>query len=173
MGIVSSRRKIHPAPSGARFVLEYHTDTNGRVHKRSRKTDADDATIDAEMAAYALTLSDVESTSEMYDKSGAIKEKESIRDAPTNTPQAEYDRKMLGQYMLQEDVHKFRAGLDFFRDVESRGGANATQRAAYLGITRETYDQIAKRFNDLTGSLTFIDDEKNQIWTELPPEFVI
>ena len=88
-----------------------------------------------------------------------------------NDTQAAYDRRTLGRAMLLTDVQEFYSYLPLFQAMEARGGANANQRAAYLGVSTTNYDLMAKRFSDVQGIAFFLDDEKNQIWTELPPEF--
>lgn len=93
----------------------------------------------------------------------------SLTDPSEYQPQADFDRRMLAQFMVETIIENFRSGLSFFQDVEVRGGANANQRAIYLGVPRAEYDLVAKRFNDLQGALTFIDDEKNQVWLEPLP----
>ena len=55
--------------------------------------------------------------------------------------------------------------------MEIRGGANAGQRASYLGVSTENYGLMEDRFNDDEGAAFFIEDSKSQIWKEVPPEF--
>ncbi len=83
---------------------------------------------------------------------------------PVFQPQSEFDLAVLTLFMKEADVHIFHASLPFFLAVETRGGANANQRALYLGIDRVTYDQIAKRYGDDQGAAFFIEDSKNQVW---------
>jgi len=90
---------------------------------------------------------------------------------PQYQTQAEFDRRVLGRAMLLRDVHTLYAIYPMFVAVRTRGGANAAQRAAYLGITSTQWNLIDTRFNDLNGSAVFISDEKNQRWLELPTEF--
>ena len=91
---------------------------------------------------------------------------------PDYQPQADYDRRALGQFMTLADVHHFNEGRVLFLAMESRGGANAGQRAAYLGITSVTYSEIDDRFSDLAGAQTFINDNKNQRWDDIPEEML-
>jgi hypothetical protein len=86
-------------------------------------------------------------------------------------PQSDFDRRVLGQAMLLADAHTVHAVYPMFQAVESRGGANAGQRATYLGLARAHYDLIAARFNNVNGVAWFLNDEKNQIWLELPEGF--
>lgn len=85
--------------------------------------------------------------------------------------QADYDRRILGRMMMVEDAHQFYAAYPFFQAVEARGGANANQRAAYLGITSTDYGMIDDRFSNVSGIAWFLTDEKNMLWTELPTDF--
>lgn len=94
-------------------------------------------------------------------------------DIPTqwNDTQADYDRRALGMAMLIEDVDEFYALLPLFKAMEIRGGANAIQRAIYLGVSNGNYTLIADRFGDVEGISFFLDNAKDQIWDELPEEF--
>jgi len=85
--------------------------------------------------------------------------------------QNDYDRISLGRLMTETDVDAFYAGLPLFKAMETRGGANANQRRAYLGVSSENYTAMANRFNDVEGIAFFLDDHKDQIWEEIPPEF--
>lgn len=82
--------------------------------------------------------------------------------------QSEFDRRLLGRLMTVEDVNVFYAGLPFFQAVESRGGANANQRAIYLDVPRAEYDLVAARFGDVQGISFFLDDAKDAIWPDIP-----
>ena len=86
--------------------------------------------------------------------------------------QSDYDRRALGQFMALADVHWFNEGRVLFLAMEARGGANANQRAVYLGITSGTYSEIDNRFSDLAGAQTFINDNKNQRWDDIPEEML-
>ena len=74
--------------------------------------------------------------------------------------------------MALADVHHFNAGRVLFLAMETRGGANAGQRATYLGITSTTYGLIDDRFSDLAGAQTFINDNKLQRWDDIPEEML-
>ena len=86
--------------------------------------------------------------------------------------QANFDRRALGQFMTLRDVNHFNEGRVLFLAMEARGGANAGQRATYLGITSVTYGEIDNRFSDLAGAQTFIEDNKNQRWDSVPEEMI-
>lgn len=85
--------------------------------------------------------------------------------------QADYDRKALGYAMTLESTDEFYTYLPLFLAVQSRGGANASQRAAYLGVSLANYNAMAARFNDVQGIEFFLVDAKDQVWTD-PRDFV-
>ena len=90
---------------------------------------------------------------------------------PEYQSQQSYDQKALSHAMLIVDVDDFHQFLPLFLDMTGRGGANANQRAEYMGTSRDTYDEIAGRFNDDQGVAFFLDNAKGMVWEELPPEF--
>lgn len=85
--------------------------------------------------------------------------------------QSDFDRRVLGRLMTYLDAHIFYAGLPFFQAVELRGGANAGQRAAYLGVTTEEYTLVDNRFGDVQGISFFLDDDKNNVWDNIPQDW--
>ena len=91
---------------------------------------------------------------------------------PVYQSQADFDRRLLGRLMTQWDVHTFSAGLPFFQAMELRGGANAGQRAAYLGVTTGEYTEVDNRFGDSQGVQFFIDDEKNNVWNSVREDWI-
>jgi hypothetical protein len=91
---------------------------------------------------------------------------------PEHQPQESFDRRVLGRMMTNSDAHQFYAAYPMFQAVEGRGGANANQRAVYLGISTAEYNAIAERFNNVSGVAWFLDDEKSQVWDGLPEAFI-
>jgi len=85
--------------------------------------------------------------------------------------QADYDRRALGRAMTIADADEFYSYLPLFKAMEARGGANANQRAAYLGVSTANYNLMADRFGDVEGIAFFLDNAKGQIWDEIPAEF--
>ena len=85
--------------------------------------------------------------------------------------QADFDRRLLGRLMTFLDAHVFLAGLPFFQAVEARGGANAGQRAAYLGVDTVSYGLVDDRFGDVQGIAFFLDDDKNNVWNDIPEDW--
>jgi hypothetical protein len=87
---------------------------------------------------------------------------------PDHLAQNDYDRRVLGQAMTFTDIHWFYAAYPLFTAMELRGGANAGQRAGYLGVDTTTYGQMEDRFNNVNGVAWFLTDEKAQTWPEVP-----
>jgi len=90
---------------------------------------------------------------------------------PKYQSQADYDRRALGRAMLIENADEFHAVLPLFEAMELRGGNNAGQRAAYLGVSPASYGDMEERFNNDQGAAFFLDDRKGLIWEDLPPEW--
>jgi len=81
-------------------------------------------------------------------------------------PQADFDRRLLGLLMQELSIDTKIAAIPFWLAVETRGGANANQRAAYLGVTRPEYDLVSAMFGDLQGVSGGVDTVNGQIWDE-------
>ena len=92
--------------------------------------------------------------------------------APEYQDQNDYDRRALGKSMVGTDIDEFHMVLPLFKAMEGRGGANASQRAVYLGVINADYDLMANRFGDDEGVAFFIDNAKGQVWEEIPAEWV-
>ena len=90
---------------------------------------------------------------------------------PEYQDQNDYDRLSLGKAMLITDIDDFHIRLPLFKAMELRGGANASQRAVYLGVLLADYNLMADRFGDDEGVAFFIDNAKGQVWDELPVEW--
>lgn len=90
---------------------------------------------------------------------------------PDHQAQNVFDRRVLYRAMLVKDAHMFYSMHQMFQAIESRGGANGGQRAAYLEITADEYTLIATRFGNVSGVSWFLTDEKNQIWSDLPENY--
>ena len=170
MPIVSSEI-IEDRPNGTerRNVTEAHTDNVGKIHNQrySCPTVWD---VDQELIDHAAQLDATLPTNESSEAAGGVEFND-----PDVTPdyqtQADYDRRTLGFLMTETDSYILLQGLPFWQAVETRGGANANQRAAYLGVSRANYDLVSNRFGDVQGAANFLNDEKGQIWTEIPEEF--
>jgi len=85
--------------------------------------------------------------------------------------QADFDRRVLGRMMIDENAHNLGNAYSFFQAVESRGGANANARATYLGISTDEYNEIDDRFSNVNGVTWFLNDEKDMVWDSLPGEY--
>lgn len=150
-------------------------DHNAIEHKTGFRRSAvinDDITNTAERAAMTTTIEEQLAEQEVNDAVAQAELGNNPDKVAEHQPQADFDRRVLGRMMLFTDVHTFYAAYPMFQAVESRGGANKNQRASYLGISTSQYDLIANRFNNVSGVAWFLNDEKNQVWSELPSEFV-
>ena len=87
-------------------------------------------------------------------------------------PQSDFDRRLLGRLMTTPDVHTFNAAIPFFQAMELRGGANASQRALYLGVDSGEYNLVNVRFGNSIGAQSYIDDEKNSVWTDVKEDWL-
>ena len=163
MTIVNSRiiRIINKARD-RRGIYEQHTDQFGVIHEYRYSTDAALDEV-AELAINAAKI-DLELPNQEVIRNVITMIEEGEEIVPDYSAQADYDRKMLAQFMLEDDPRVFLNALSFFQAVETRGGANANQRASYLGVPRAEYDLVAKRFSDVQGAAFFINDDKEQIW---------
>lgn len=174
MSIVSSQTIDNDAPNnGFRLVRHRYTDhTGGTSDIFKRVPDAwTSIELDAQRSGLeSQVLSTLEQT-EIDEAVIAIESDQSYDNtSPQHLTQPDFDRRVLMSMMLIVDVHHFRNALNFWLSVETRGGANANQRSEYLfgAGQRATYDLIANRFGDAQGALTYLDDEKGQVWTEFP-----
>jgi len=162
--------KIINKPNNLRGVYEQHTDQYARIHSYRYYTTEDVTEDAAKLAAHALkvdaNLAPIESDSQTVELQAGGEEA-----LPEYQTQADIDRRTLGRLMLEDDPRVFLNGLEYFIAVELRGGSNANARATYLGIPRAEYDLISKRFGDVQGAAFFINDDKGQIWEELPPGY--
>jgi hypothetical protein len=151
-------------PSGARGIHEEHTDANGVLHEyRYVAPPAGQWDEVAALAAHALEVEARIVRDEVKEDSKALKNDQPER-TPAEQAQADYDRRMLAEFMQEEDAHVFLKGLEFFQAFEARAGANGPQRAAYLGVTLADYNLVAARFGDVQGAAFFLNDDKNQVW---------
>jgi len=80
--------------------------------------------------------------------------------------QADFDRRLLGLLMQELSIDTKIAAIPFWTAVEGRGGANANQRAAYLGVIRAEYDLVSAMFGDLQGVSGGVNTVNGQIWDD-------
>lgn len=171
MSIVSSETIIRSVQADGQRIVHKFTDHLGGITPFGPKL-VDSAWTETEFTADRAALEsyilDQLADKEIMD---AVKKAElglnpdKVSDHQT---QAEFDRRVLGNIMTILDAHTVYAAYPFFQAVESRGGANAGQRATYLGIDSGTYSLIATRFNDVSGIAFFLNDAKSQVWDGLP-----
>ena len=163
MPIVNSEVwKVLQKQPGRIKVMERHTDHTGKVwdYRYNAPADVDQA------ATLITNAANLEATFRPNEHIRAAQKLKSsgITDTPVYSTQAEFDRGVLFELMTEADPRLFLGGLPFYQEVSARGGANANARAAYLGVTRAVWDQIAKRFSDVQGAAFFINVDKGQIW---------
>lgn len=152
-------------------IRHIHTDHIGKTYESGLKRVDLVFDIAADRAASAI---DADTNTIEIELQGAIQSAEQglpVDRVPVYQSQPDFDRRLLGRFMLIADVHVFHNSLQFFLNIESRGGANASQRASYLGISTTDYGLIADRYGDSQGAAFFITDSKNQVWDELPQDF--
>lgn len=177
MSIVSSETiaDAHTQIDGRRYITHYFTNHLGGVSKRGPKKIAGTDTeteYAAERTALEPQILEQLANKEIQQALSNIEFDQNYDNTnPQHQTQAEFDRRVLAQLMTIIDVHHFRNGLNFFQQIESRGGANANQRATYLGVSTVNYNLIADRYGDIQGAMFFIDNEKGQVWQEVPEEF--
>ena len=161
---------------GRRHVRYEFTDNLGDKHYRGPKVVSAGFNADADRVTMVPDVEEALALAEILD---AILLAESQLLNPDKVPdhqsggtveeqQANFDRRVLGRCMLFESAHALYAAYPMFQAVELRGGANANQRASYLGLSVVTYNQIDARFSNVNGVAWFLADEKNQIWNDLP-----
>ena len=162
--------------NGWRRVIYQFTDHLGGIEERTKIVPAgfDD---DADRLATVPIIEDYLAEQEIIT---ALNQAEGLYLNPDKVPpdhqpgateeeqQANFDRRVLTRVMLLIDAHAVYAAYPMFQAMELRGGANANQRATYLGIDIAIYNQIDDRFSNVNGVGWFLADEKNQVWSELP-----
>lgn len=84
--------------------------------------------------------------------------------------QADFDRRFLGEAMLL-DAQPFYNCKPVFDRVQTEG-ANANQRASYLGVTSAEYGLVDDRYNNVNGVAWFLNDEKGMQWVEINEAFI-
>ena len=153
--------------AGRRVVYEY-TFHNGDTRELGPKILPDGVDIDADRGSLVSDIEDQRALEEVMEAISLAWDRQNPDRIPDHQTQAEFDRRVLGQMMLVDDAHAVLAAYPMFQAVELRGGANANQRADYLGMDVATYNLIDDRFSNVNGVAWFLTDEKNQLWDELP-----
>ena len=167
---ITSRIIIDDTAKATRhIVVDYYFHTDEVMRKRLSIGLTDDAMTEA-IAYDSAVLDEMEQREVSY---GVSLTNQGVSPDITveHQPQADYDRRVLGRLMIESNIHYFLAGYSFFQAVELRGGANANQRAVYLGITSVEYSEIDSRFSNVNGVAWFVQDEKDMIWPELPEDY--
>lgn len=168
---IASHELVYSEPNGIRLEVQYKfTDhlANEYVYNKlvavSFDTEADMLSMIPEIEAQ-LAYSEV-AEAVGVSESGPL----DYSITPDHQTKPEYIRRVLGEFMKIPSVDHFNNGFQFFKDFEldPDSGNNKPQRSAYLSVDTATYDLIDKRFNDLAGIQTFINDEKGRVWDDTP-----
>ena len=171
MSIVSNVL-VSNEPNGSRFDVMYKFVDHLGVEIFVTKKVVAGFDADADMFAMIPEIEVQQAELEVINAVGGAESGVSPDIVPDYQLQADYDRRALGQFMTLADVHHFNEGRVLFLAMESRGGANANDRADYLSITRSTYDEINSRFSEFAGVQDFLNDVKNQRWDGIPDEMM-
>jgi hypothetical protein len=171
--VIISHTLTSTIPSGDRNYVTYEfVHDAGRVDRINKLVPSGFDT-EADMVSMIPVLEQSAADAEVRDAVSRAEQYQTPDLVPSlYQPQPDYDRRVLGRCMMFVDVQAFYAALPMWQAMELRGGANANQRAAYLGITRIDYDLMAARWGDVQGIGFFLDDDKNNIWAELPDDFI-
>jgi len=163
MPIVSSEiKKVVNKHNGNRAIYEQHIDHIGNAHAHRYQTDAV-FDIDAALITNAVWVESTLPTKEIADDAGVYKTG-GAEHTPDHQLQADYDRVMLRELMMEEDAQAFGNTLPFFRAFEVRAGSNANARANYLGVPKSEYDLVALRYNQITGLISGMDADRGRVW---------
>ena len=84
----------------------------------------------------------------------------------TYIDQTDFDRRLIGFIMTITDPHMVNACLPFWQAVQPRNGANASERAASLGVDIVEYNKVEDRFNLYFGASTFLANDLSAVWSD-------
>lgn len=153
-------------PEGQREVHEYHISSSGKSRRFIYTADigTDPALLmNNRVSQVEFDLAEEEvntAIDELYKGNSPDKVAE-------EQSQADFDRRVLGRIMGIADAHLVLLAYPFFLAVQTRGGANNSQRATYLGVPSDEYNLVDSRFSNVNGISWFLTDEKNQIWNKV------
>ena len=143
-------------------VYTFTDHTSGTTTIKKLVSNTLDTEADA-LSMYSLIESQL-ADAEITEQVSAAERWENPDKVAEHQSQADFDRRLLGRLMTFLDAHVVLAGLPFFQAMELRAGANAGQRATYLGVTTDDYTLVDNRFGDVQGIQFFLDDDKSQVW---------
>jgi hypothetical protein len=152
------------------FVVKYTDHLANEIYHEYRVPQGTD--MDAYATAQIPSIEARQAEEEVTNAIGIANEGTSPDIVAEYQAQNDYDRRALGQAMVVEDIYHFNNTRPLYLAMEIRGGANANARAAYLGITRDTYDLISSRYNELAGIQGILNDSKGRIWEDIPEEML-
>ena len=168
MSIISHRTIDNSLQTSGRRVVYEYTFHNGDIRTVGPRTVPDGTDLDADRASFVSQVEENRAIEEVQAAVDFAWQRQNPDQVPEHQLQADFDRRVLGIIMTTDDAHAVLAAYPMFQAVELRGGANANQRASYLGIDTATYNLINDRFNNVNGVSWFLTDEKNQLWETLP-----
>ena len=169
MSIVSHRIISVSVQADERKRVQYgFTDHLAIEHFWNRGTVDGALDLDADRVATIPQVETYLANQEVSDAVTLAENWQSPEKVAEHQSQADFDRRVLSRIMMMLDAHAVNAAYPMFQAMELRGGANANQRATYLGVTNDIYGQIDGRFSNVNGVAWFLDDEKNQRWEIMP-----
>lgn len=151
------------------LVWERHTDHLNNNYYYNY-TAQDGAGIFARMTARVPEIEEYLAWREVEEQISVAISGENPDKVAEHQTQAEFDRRFLGRSMIL-NAQPFYNCKPVYDRVQTQG-ANAKQRAAYLGVLRTEYDLVNARFNNVTGIAWFLDDEKGMQWEEINEAFL-
>jgi len=165
---VASHEYVIEGPNGNRnyvlFTLTAHNSDTYQIRKLLINT--------TDLDTYALTLYDLAVASwEQLERDYAIDRLIQYLDPDYVTQhlaQADYDRFVLLELMQEIDPHRVNSAMTFWTNVQIRNGANASQRAASLGVALVEYQEVEDRMNAYIGVSSFLTADKAAVWTYIP-----
>ena len=167
----------HVQANGERGIRHEFTDHLSKKHIRGDRRVADEGGKAATEAAYEperlAMIPDVELSlawNEVNEQISVAISGGNPDKVAEHQAQADFDRRFLGSAMLL-DAQPFYNCKSVFDRVQLEG-ANANQRAAYLGVSSTEYNLIDTRFNNVNGVVWFLNDEKAQQWTQINEAFI-
>ena len=95
-----------------------------------------------------------------------------VGDNPDKVPpdyqtQTDFDRRLIGQLMVEADIDTLIAALDFWTAQELRNGNNNNARADNLGVPRPEYIEADGRFGDAQGVAGGVESVNAQVWDRI------
>ena len=166
---IVSYEVVEVSPNGDRFdALYLFTSSTGETYERRKLVPAG-FDHDAYMLSLVPELDRLLAENEVSSFIAICDQGAQAEVTPQHQTQPDYDRRVLGYAMMVQDlVHFWNIYDSIWTPFQQRAGSNKPQRAAYIGVDTQTYDEIDKRMNDMAGISVLILDEKGRMWQDLP-----